>query len=75
MKLENPPEDPGSGMSGTLRLLVMTGIACLLLLAILLLLGAIPGELFTHAGGRALGVLALLALASVAFAWLMRGRG
>jgi hypothetical protein len=75
VKLEDQTREEGGSLSGTLRLLAMLGVTALVLLAMLLFLGVIPTDIFTDAGGRALGVLALLAIGSVAVAWLMRGRG
>ncbi len=75
MKLEDQVKDTGTTPTGTLRLLAMLGVFALLLLAVLLLLDVIPGDMFTEVGGRTLGVLALLAIGSVVLAWLMRGRG
>lgn len=75
MKLEDQAREEGASLSGTLRLLAMLGVVAVLVLATLLFLDVIPGEIFTAAGGRTLGVLALLAAGSVALAWLMRGRG
>jgi hypothetical protein len=75
MKLEDHPPDETGTLSGTLKLIAVSAIAALLLLGILLLLDVIPGSVVSEAGGRTLGVLALLAAGCIVVAWLLRRRG
>jgi hypothetical protein len=75
MKLEDHPPGESGTLTGTLRLIAVTAISALLLLGILLLLDVIPGSVLGEAGGRTLGVLALVAAGCVLVAWLLRARG
>jgi hypothetical protein len=75
MKFEDHPPGESGTLSGTLKLILVTAILALLLLGILLLLDVIPVSVVGDAGGRTLGVLALVAAGCVLVTWSLRTRG
>jgi len=68
------PQDRASGLVGTIKLLIASGIVLVASLALLVVLEVIPRQVFGELAEKALLVTSIVMLASVAIALLMRGR-
>jgi len=68
------PQERTSGLVGTIKLLLASGIVLVAGLALLVVLEVIPGEVFGELAQKALLVTSIIMLASVAIALLIRNR-
>ena len=68
------PQERTSGLVGTIKLLLASGIVLVAGLALLVVLEVIPAEVFGVLARKALLVTSIVMLASVAIALLVRSR-